>query len=947
MAIKMELKGFAIAVILTTFGCAGSVNSTDEGPTGSVRLAIYTDDLSSISSVHWEVDNSAGALVRAGNIDVSAATSTISAFIHGLPSGADYSMNLSSTLESGGEVVGECSQSARFDVAVDVTVLLSMTLNCSLYSTNGGVSAEVQANLCPVLGSLSAGPLRQSEGAAVTLKASATDDDEEDTVSYSWSASSGEVTNWDKAEASYLCADPGLITISLMVTDGVRARDDTSFCEIRRSFDVRCISSTPPICDDTSCDPHAVCDDSELYIICTCTDGWTGDGFICDDVDECAAGEDNCNQVCINTDGGFSCDCNNGYILNSDGTTCRDIDECSLNTFNCDQTCTNNMGGYSCSCGSGYTLDPNGHTCRDIDECALNTDNCDQTCTNTAGGYSCSCGSGYTLDPNGHTCRDIDECALNTDGCDQICTNTAGGYTCGCNAGYALEADGHTCLDINECATNAAGCEQTCTNTIGSFLCSCAAEYRLGSDGRTCVPRSGRLTFAKRAGGTSNDNGNGVAVLSLADGSIINVGSFIGTATFGVGESHQVSLSSSGGYDVYIAKFNADGTLAWARRAGGASVDSAYIVSGFQDGSFVVTGNFQGSATFGPGDANQTVLTASGLYDVFVAKYNSNGSLAWAERAGGTGNDYGYGVTALSDGAAVVTGYFSTTATFGSGESNQVVLTSAGDIDVFIAKYNSNGSPAFAKRAGGTGTDVGRGLAVLPSGTIAVTGYFGGSATFGPGESAQTILNSGGGTDVFVAEFDAAGRLIRAARAGGTGNDTGYNISYLPSNEFLISGAFQSTATFGGTSLISAGGYDAFIVGYTAGTFSFAKRMGGTGNDYGYGVAAFADSSFAVAGSFEGTAAFGSGESHQTSVTSLGGSDAYVALFGPGNSFIWVKREGGGGADTLNGMAGMPDGSTVFTGSFSGTATFGQGESTQTQLTSSGATDIYIAKVGP
>ena len=72
----------------------------------------------------------------------------------------------------------------------------------------------------------------------------------------------------------------------------------------------------------------------------------------------------------------------------------------------------------------------------------------------------------------------------------------------------------------------------------------------------------------------------------------------------------------------------------------------------------------------------------------------SDGAAGWVKRAGGSSADFGFGVSVLSDGSAVVTGYFNGTATFGPGEANETTLTSAGDDDVFIAKYHPDGTLA-------------------------------------------------------------------------------------------------------------------------------------------------------------------------------------------------------------------------------------------------------------
>ena len=64
-----------------------------------------------------------------------------------------------------------------------------------------------------------------------------------------------------------------------------------------------------------------------------------------------------------------------------------------------------------------------------------------------------------------------------------------------------------------------------------------------------------------------------------------------------------------------MASYNADGTLAWARSASGVLSNGAAALA---DGSVAVTGNFGGTKTFGPGEANATSLTSDGSNDVFL-----------------------------------------------------------------------------------------------------------------------------------------------------------------------------------------------------------------------------------------------------------------------------------------------------------------------------------------
>ena len=137
----------------------------------------------------------------------------------------------------------------------------------------------------------------------------------------------------------------------------------------------------------TCFDGSGACSESECG---SCPSGYTGDGFNCSNIDECATDTDNnCHQnaSCADTDGSFSCACNSGYL--GDGLNCTDIDECASGTDDCDSnyyTCSNNDGGFSCE---------------DIDECATDNGGCDDnaTCTNNDGAdATCACNGGYQGD---------------------------------------------------------------------------------------------------------------------------------------------------------------------------------------------------------------------------------------------------------------------------------------------------------------------------------------------------------------------------------------------------------------------------------------------------------------------------------------------------------------------------------------------------------------------
>jgi len=269
----------------------------------------------------------------------------------------------------------------------------------------------------------------------------------------------------------------------------------------------------------------------------------------------------------------------------------------------------------------------------------------------------------------------------------------------------------------------------------------------------------GSLAWARSAGGMDYDQGWGVAM--LADGSCVMTGFFASSgAVFGAGEPNETTLTSLGQNDVFLARYASDGSLAWARSAGGVGSDVSAGVAVLADGSCVVTGRMaSGGAVFGAGEPNETTLTSLGFDDAFLARYAPDGNLAWARSAGGAGGDWGQSVAALADGSCVVAGTVTQIAVFGAGEPNETLLRAAGDYDVFLARYEADGTLAWVRHDGGAAGSrafVG-GLAAGADGSYVMTGNFVGVMIFGEGGPNAEGLFAVGNQDVFVARFSADG----------------------------------------------------------------------------------------------------------------------------------------------------------------------------------------------
>lgn len=287
---------------------------------------------------------------------------------------------------------------------------------------------------------------------------------------------------------------------------------------------------------------------------------------------------------------------------------------------------------------------------------------------------------------------------------------------------------------------------------------------------------NGNVIWAKSAGGNGNDNA--VSVKTDLSGNIFMTGYFDSpTITFG---TYTLTNNTTGGRtNIFIVKYDTNGNVLWAKRAGGTDDDKSNSVSTDVNGNAFITGGFSSpSIAFGA-----TTFTTPSF---FLAKYDANGNVLWAKSSSYNFLTGAIGSSVSTDvaGNAFVLGYYAfDTLVIGT---NTLVNANYGSSDIFFAKYDPIGNVIWAKRFGGMGIDEGRSVATYSNGLFITAEFVAAPITIG--SYTFTPLN-GGSDNMFIASCDFNGNVV-CASALGSGGDDNIGLGVDPYGNAYITGDF-------------------------------------------------------------------------------------------------------------------------------------------------------------
>jgi hypothetical protein len=390
-------------------------------------------------------------------------------------------------------------------------------------------------------------------------------------------------------------------------------------------------------------------------------------------------------------------------------------------------------------------------------------------------------------------------------------------------------------------------------------------------------------------------------------------------------------LPHASGTDAFFVKYDPSGNIIWTRSLSSTGTDRVFSIALDKLGHFYIFGYFGGPSIAICGDT--LMNTFVNKFDMFVAKYDTNGNCIWVRQVGGAGQDTPTGMAVDSLGNCFITGYHeSPTLSFGT-----QTLTNSGGVDIFIAKYAPDGTDLWAKSATGDANEYSRSVAVDMFGNSYINGDFNTDSISFDGN----LLVKNGNQDMFLTKYSSSGNVLWIKHPDGTQDVHGNSVAVDSAANIYVGGSFNYNITFDTTTLTSSGNLDILLVKYASdGSFLWAKSVGGTAEDAATAVATDYLGYCYLAGYFN-SASITMGAYPLTNNGS-GFKDIFVTEYSAAGNVVWAKSIGGLTSDYPNDI--QPDLSRdVYIAGCLGSTSITIGDST---FYNAGTTNILVAKSG-
>lgn len=259
----------------------------------------------------------------------------------------------------------------------------------------------------------------------------------------------------------------------------------------------------------------------------------------------------------------------------------------------------------------------------------------------------------------------------------------------------------------------------------------------------------------------------------------------------------------------------------------------------------------------------------AGDADAFVRRYTAAGNVVWERQFGTTSEDIATEIATDDSGNVYVAGY-----------TQGALVTSTGDYDAFVRKYDPNGTELWTRQFGTPGVDIAFGIAVDGNGDVYITGYTDGALRGTPK----------GGLDVFIRKYDASGTHAWTRQFGTAADDVGVSTAVDQNGNAFIAGY-----TLGPLAGANRGSGDSFLRKYnTNGSAQWTRQFGTRKNDVAWGLATDSTGAVIVVGQTRGSA---------TAVPGTGRGQAYVRKYNTTGQLVANDEFGSSSDDKAHAVA--------------------------------------------
>ena len=365
-----------------------------------------------------------------------------------------------------------------------------------------------------------------------------------------------------------------------------------------------------------------------------------------------------------------------------------------------------------------------------------------------------------------------------------------------------------------------------------------------------------------------------------------------------IGKTTHKDPGTYGAKDSFVVKVDPYGKVSWVAYIAGHNHDYARTLTRDPAGNLYVAGVMDGHKNGGTKFGTFTrycgtkTKPTNGCY--FVAKLSPQGKFQWviSDDTKTQGRVWPRDLAVDGKGAVHVIGFFMGDVALGSFALKGKATGT--NMDQFVGLLSPSGKWTQALATGFINSSGYNKLALDSAGNRYVLGSFSGTASFG-----SVVLSSKGDGDVFVGKLDAAGKVLWAVSAGGTGYELAWNMTLDSAGNPHIVGYMASAAVFGSIKLGVVGKSDGFVAKLSpAGKFIWAASSSGGGGESARAVAVDTSGNTYITGTYKGVARFGS-----TSFSATKDSpDGFVARLDKNGTFTGAMTWGSLDADVVSGL---------------------------------------------